>query len=165
MSHLSGGRARWVALGVVVGALAAGGVAYAAIPDSGGVFHACYKNVGGQLRLVNSASDCGSSETATQWNQTGPTGATGPSGPSGPQGPGATWSTATLLRDNTPQGTPHTLATTNGINLQGQCGLAGVVTALTAFNAGDLLDVSGTENSGTSTSSRGRIGRAVRGRL
>jgi len=79
MSLLRGGRARWAALGAIVGALAAGGIAYAAIPDSGGVFHACYKKIGGQVRLVNSASDCNSSESATQWNRNGPTGPTGPS--------------------------------------------------------------------------------------
>ena len=93
MSLLPGGRAGWAALGVVVGVLAAAGLAYAAIPDQGGVFHACYKTVGGQLRLVQSASDCNPSETATKWSQTGtagppgPTGPTGTAGPTGPNGP------------------------------------------------------------------------------
>jgi hypothetical protein len=83
MRLLSSGRARWAALGTAVGAFAAGGIAYASIPDTGGVFHACYKKNGGQVRLVNSASDCTSAETAAEWNQTGPTGATGPTGPAG----------------------------------------------------------------------------------
>jgi hypothetical protein len=68
--------------GVALGA----GVAYAAIPDESGVFHACYKTNGGQVRLVNSANDCNGSETATQWSQTGPQGPSGSRGPSGPQG-------------------------------------------------------------------------------
>jgi Collagen triple helix repeat (20 copies) len=75
---------------VTVGAAAsllAGGVAYAAIPDGGGVFHACYKTDNGQLRLVDSASQCNPSETATQWSQTGPQGPAGPEGAVGPQGP------------------------------------------------------------------------------
>ncbi len=86
MGLLSGGRAWWAALGAIVGALAAGGIAYAAIPGSGGVFHACYKTSGGQVRLVNSASDCSASEAATQWNQTGQTGLAGPTGPTGISG-------------------------------------------------------------------------------
>ena len=86
MGLLSGGRAWWAAVGAIVGALAAGGIAYAAIPGSGGVFHACYKTSGGQVRLVNSASDCSASEAATQWNQTGQTGLAGPTGPTGISG-------------------------------------------------------------------------------
>ena len=72
-------------VGVLAAALGAG-VAYAAIPDGSGAFHACYKTSGGQLRLVDTAGDCNASETATEWSQTGPTGATGPSGATGPTG-------------------------------------------------------------------------------
>jgi hypothetical protein len=36
----------------------AAGIAYAAIPDSGGVIHACFKSNNGQVRLVGSAADC-----------------------------------------------------------------------------------------------------------
>jgi hypothetical protein len=76
-------------LALLVGVLAAmlgAGVAYAAIPDGSGVFQACYKTNGGQVRLVDSAADCNASETATQWSQTGPQGAQGPPGAQGPQG-------------------------------------------------------------------------------
>jgi hypothetical protein len=66
--------------------LVAGGSAYAAIPDGGGVFHACYKTTDGQLRLVNSASQCLPAETATQWSETGPAGPQGQEGPQGPAG-------------------------------------------------------------------------------
>ncbi len=78
---------RLIAIGAVAVVALAGGVAYAAIPDGSGVFNACYKTNGGQLRLVDSAGDCLSSETATQWNQTGPQGPAGPAGPAGQQGP------------------------------------------------------------------------------
>jgi hypothetical protein len=64
MRGRTSGRVRWVALGAIIGALAAGGIASAAVPDSGGVFHACYKT-SGAVRLVNSAGRCTRSETAT----------------------------------------------------------------------------------------------------
>src|SRR5260370_9548036 len=77
-------------LAVLVGvgaALAFGvGLALASIPDAGGVIHACYKTVQGQTRIVTSAADCNPSETAIQWNQTGPQGVVGPTGPQGPTG-------------------------------------------------------------------------------
>lgn len=80
---------RTVALVVGAGvALAFGvGIAIASIPDAGGVIHACYKTSQGQTRIVTSASDCNPSETAIQWNQTGPQGLVGPAGPAGPAGP------------------------------------------------------------------------------
>jgi hypothetical protein len=75
----------------LIGALAAlmvgVGFAVASIPDASGVFHACYQKNQGQLRLVESASDCRPSEKATSWGQTGPQGPPGPAGPQGPTGP------------------------------------------------------------------------------
>jgi hypothetical protein len=56
----------------------AGGVAYAIIPDSQGVIHACYKTENGQLRVVD-GDGCTPSETPLSWNQTGPPGPPGPS--------------------------------------------------------------------------------------
>jgi hypothetical protein len=50
--------------------LAAGGVAYATIPDGQGVIHACYKTTGGQLRVIDSGS-CSGSEKALSWRQSG----------------------------------------------------------------------------------------------
>ena len=110
---------RVVRLSWVTGALlvVGGGIAYATIPDSGGVIHGCYNKENGRLRVIDTSpggsqssqngdhgqsgnektSDlggCGSNETALNWNQTGPqgpkgdTGATGPAGPQGPPGPG-----------------------------------------------------------------------------
>jgi hypothetical protein len=76
----------------------AGGVAYATIPDGGGVIHTCYLKSGGALRVVDSpASGCKSNESPLDWNAngpTGPTGATGAAGATGATGPtGATGAT------------------------------------------------------------------------
>jgi hypothetical protein len=71
---------------VLIGALAAlmvgVGFAVASIPDSSGVFHACYKKHNGQLRLVESTSSCRPSEKATSWSLTGPPGPPGTPGSS-----------------------------------------------------------------------------------
>jgi hypothetical protein len=72
--------------------LLAGSVAYASIPDSQGVIHACRKNNGGALRVIDTDArqTCTSNETALDWSQTGPqgpAGSAGPAGPAGPQGP------------------------------------------------------------------------------
>jgi hypothetical protein len=61
----------WVAPVVVAIMAAAIGIAQAAIPDSNGVIHACYKS-NGAIRVVNSAANCKANETALTWNQTGP---------------------------------------------------------------------------------------------
>jgi hypothetical protein len=57
-----------------------GGIAYAAIPDANGVIHGCYKDVSGNLRVVDSATSCLPSETAISWNQSGQQGPPGLSG-------------------------------------------------------------------------------------
>jgi hypothetical protein len=61
-------------VGVVIGL---GGVAFATIPDSTGTIHGCYGKSNGNLRVVESASDCRSNETALPWNQQGPPGPPG----------------------------------------------------------------------------------------
>lgn len=70
-------------------AVMAGGVAWATIPDQGGVIHGCYQKNNGQLRVVDSGAGpgCTPAETALQWNQTGPQGPQGPPGPQGASGP------------------------------------------------------------------------------
>ena len=52
-----------------------GGVAYASIPDSGGVIHACYARTSGALRLSDTGA-CTSKETSISWNNVGPAGLT-----------------------------------------------------------------------------------------
>jgi hypothetical protein len=77
--------------------IAIGGVAFAAIPDSGGTIHGCYNKSNGNLRAVESPSDCRKSENPIAWNERGPVGATGAPGPPGPPGPPGQG--VTLLRD------------------------------------------------------------------
>jgi hypothetical protein len=71
-----------VLIGALVALMVGVGFAVASIPDTSGVFHACYKKHQGQLRLVQSASDCRPSENATSWSQTGPPGPPGTPGSS-----------------------------------------------------------------------------------
>jgi hypothetical protein len=81
--------------GVAIAALliVAGGVAYASIPGQGGVIKACYNKPGvlglgqGELRVIDSAASCRSTETELSWNQQGQKGDPGPAGPAGPAGP------------------------------------------------------------------------------
>jgi hypothetical protein len=71
--------------------LVVAGVAYATIPDSGGVIHGCYSRSGGSLRVIDaSVTNCSKTETALDWNlqgQQGPQGTNGAAGPQGPAGP------------------------------------------------------------------------------
>jgi hypothetical protein len=71
MRLLTNRGARIGALVVVVLGLAAGGVAYASIPESSGVIHGCYQKINGQLRVIdaNAGGACSSSESPLAWNQ------------------------------------------------------------------------------------------------
>lgn len=77
-------------VGLAVGLLAGGGLAYSAIPGDDGVIHGCYENTTGALRVIDSDQGgvCRGGETALDWNQTGPAGPAGPPGPQGAAGPG-----------------------------------------------------------------------------
>lgn len=67
------------------------GVAYASIPDSSGVIHACYQSPppahGANLQVIDTGAggSCGGGMVPLTWNQTGPQGPAGPSGVSGYQ--------------------------------------------------------------------------------
>jgi hypothetical protein len=85
----------------IVGALLAGGIAYAAIPDAGGIIHACYKKSSlnqGSLRVIDTekAQTCSNSETQLNWSQTGPQGPQGAQGPQGPSGSNHAYSDSNL---------------------------------------------------------------------
>lgn len=84
MRSLLSRRARWavpIALVMVLAAGAAGGIAYASIPDPAGVIHGCYQKSNGSLRVIDTQAGgtCGSAENPLNWNQTGPAGPRGPS--------------------------------------------------------------------------------------
>jgi hypothetical protein len=53
-----------VLVAIAATALVAGGIAWAAIPDSSGAINACYHTSTGKLRAVDSPGDCGGGETA-----------------------------------------------------------------------------------------------------
>lgn len=96
---------RGLAAGLVLGlAAGAGGIAYATIPDSDNVIHACYSPNGSkatngtQLNIIDSpTAACSKGQAEVTWGQTGPegaqgdTGATGATGPAGPAGPSAAY--------------------------------------------------------------------------
>src|SRR5206468_2253196 len=78
----------WLVLGAAAAVALGTGVAFAAIPDSGGVIHACYNKTNGKLRVADATNpklgDClASSETALDWNRQG---VQGPQGLKGEKG-------------------------------------------------------------------------------
>lgn len=111
---------------VMVATLTAGGIAYATIPDSGGVIHGCYTKASnstqpiGSLRVVDTGlgQSCGLNEVSLTWNQQGVRGATGPAGPQGPTGaqgqPGAPGQKGPTGPSGTSHGWGHA---TGGISL------------------------------------------------
>src|SRR3954468_1560940 len=95
MRALLGRRHARLAVAMIVVAAVTSGIAYAAIPDGGGVFNACVlKNVG-TIRLIDTSKSglqghCSNVETEVTWNQQGQPGAAGAPGAKGDKGdPGA----------------------------------------------------------------------------
>jgi hypothetical protein len=99
---------RFGVLGWLVAAvLVLGGIAYAAIPDSGGVIHGCYGTSNGQLRVIDDrAQTCKNGETALSWNQQGPNGDKGDQGVQGIQGIQGVQGTPGSKGDKGDQGIP-----------------------------------------------------------
>jgi hypothetical protein len=57
-------------------------IAYAAIPEPGGVIHGCYLKTNGALRVIDpSSTRCSPLEIPISWNQAGREGPAGPAGP------------------------------------------------------------------------------------
>jgi hypothetical protein len=81
MRFLQNRPARWAVPIALVVLLAAGGIAYASIPDSAGVIHGCYQKSTGSLSVINTdaGQKCSSTQNPLDWNQTGPAGPRGPS--------------------------------------------------------------------------------------
>jgi hypothetical protein len=74
-----------------LGVVAAGGIAYAAIPSADGVIHACFNSStkpSGQLRVIDpqTGATCAKNETALNFNQQGPKGDQGLPGTDGKDG-------------------------------------------------------------------------------
>lgn len=97
-----------VLVALVTGAMlaTAGSLAWAAIPDAGGVFDGCVKESSGILRLIDSevGESCLPTESGVSWSQTGPQGPSGPPGLSGVErvlGPEATVDSGTFSNDST----------------------------------------------------------------
>jgi hypothetical protein len=143
MRFLLGGRARWAALGAIVAGLAAGGIAYASIPDAGGTIHTCYNKTGGALYVIDTAlgQHCNlATQGQLDWNQTGPQGPSGPSGPSGAGGPSGPSGASGVVADagkvnNTPQSLVTLLSTPTTVDS----------ISITLPKAGDLLSAASTD--------------------
>lgn len=63
MRYLTSWRGMRLAIVVIAVSACAGGLAWAAIPASDGAVHACYRNIGGDLRAVNESASCRRFET------------------------------------------------------------------------------------------------------
>jgi hypothetical protein len=81
------------AVGALVAAAVAGGIAYATIPGPGNVYSACMLKALGTIRLIdkslqstNFMSHCMDREIEISWNQAGQQGPPGPQGDKGDQG-------------------------------------------------------------------------------
>jgi len=115
---------RGLVVGVVLGVVGvAGGIAYASIPDSGGVIHACYSpngakdTNGAQLNIVDSATaSCSRNQAEITWSQTGPQGVKGEKGEMGekgdpgPAGPSAAYTNYGSGLRSIPEGATQTVA-------------------------------------------------------
>jgi hypothetical protein len=81
------------AVGALVAAAIAGGVAYATIPGPDNVYSACMLKGLGTIRLIDKSlpstyllGHCTDKEIEINWNQAGQPGPPGPAGPQGPKG-------------------------------------------------------------------------------
>ncbi|HZS25077.1 MAG TPA: hypothetical protein VFA30_08830 [Gaiellaceae bacterium] len=96
-------RGKLLAVAAVALVALGGGIAWAAIPDGGGVIHGCYLKGLGTLRVIDPAKEhCSAAlEVPLQWNAQGPQGPQGIQGPPGPKGdagaPGPTYAAGTGL--------------------------------------------------------------------
>ena len=131
------GRRLLLAAGLAVAAFAVAGIAYAAIPGSGGVYTACMLKGVGTIRLIDPSlpknafdSHCTSIEQQITWNQVGPpgmpgatgqqgkAGATGPTGDAGAPGPTGASGASGASGATGPQGPAETLSSNNSFVAQ-----------------------------------------------
>jgi len=114
-------RRLFLVVAAAVAVLITAGVAYATIPDSGGVIHGCFGKSGGDLRVIDaSVTNCQKTESSLTWNiqgvqgPQGPQGAQGPIGPAGPQGIQGPIGPQGLMGPQGPSGTSHAYFVVNG---------------------------------------------------
>src|SRR5436853_6113111 len=86
-------KGRFIAAASLAALAVGGGIAYAEATASTDTIAACAQTKTGQLRL-DKGDGCLPSESAVQWNQTGPQGLQGIPGPAGPAGTSNTSETA-----------------------------------------------------------------------
>ena len=88
-----------VVVGLAIGALAAGGITYAAANTGGTTINACQSKSTGALRVLTTGT-CKTTEVGVSWNSQGPQGAPGDTGQQGVAGPqGAPGSVGPAGRD------------------------------------------------------------------
>ena len=116
-----------------VGLVATAGVAAATIAitnvytDPQGAYHGCVNNASGLLRVVVPGATCRSSETAIDWNQTGPQGPRGIQGIQGPKGDTGATGPQGPQGDTGAQGPKGDTGATGAQGLKGDTGATGSV--------------------------------------
>jgi hypothetical protein len=105
------------------------GITIFVLPCFGQVINGCYQKNNGQLRIVNSASDCRPSEVFISWNQSGSPGPVGPQGPEGPQGP---------VGPAGPQGSKGETGATGELGPAGPQGPAGIANGISTVIFGSF---------------------------
>jgi hypothetical protein len=148
---------------VVALVLVLGGVAYATIPSSSGVYTACVLYPTGTIRLIDPSQNqhcLPGVEQAISWNQigpTGPVGATGAKGSTGPQGPkgdtgqqgsrGATGPAGPpgSVGATGPAGPPGSVGATGPAGAPGAPGAPGTPGGVKAYYTADNNDVESTD--------------------
>jgi hypothetical protein len=131
-------KTRIAGIAAAVVLIGAGTVAYAAIPDAGGVVHGCYNKGGllqdkGALRVVDKGERCRANETAMTWSQTGPQGPAGPVGAAGAKG------------DTGPAGFSDSYQDSNGLDLRGETKVAELSLPAGAYAVFGKADVNNQE--------------------
>jgi len=147
-----------LALGIALTALA--GIAYASIPDGGGVVHTCY-GPGNTWRPIDFPKEqCKSNETALNLNQTGPQGPQGIPGAQGAPGPKGDKGDAGSFSGTfaSPNGLFSISVTDTGIQLSGPGGNIGITGTAINVNGASSVNVQSSGNVSVTGSGTARLG-------
>lgn len=125
--RVPGGRMLAIAgVGVLVGSLLAGGLAYAATSStSSGTIHGCVNRSSGQLRVVSASAHCRRNEIKIWWNVKGPAGQRGRKGATGAAGAAGARGPAGLRGPQGPQGPAGAQGNTGPAGPAGPAGATG----------------------------------------